>query len=103
MLPHTPLQICLSLCRGYSEACSLLHLCPLGRDVRLTADFRAVCQDHSYLPKLFLSSILSPQGKSKWHALSSAHPPPALNCLITRVSPPPSGDLEGGEAKVQVK
>lgn len=28
---------------------------------------------------------------------------PALSFLITRVSPPPSGDLEGGEAKVQVK
>lgn len=70
MLLHTPLCICLALCHGHSEANSLLstslaHLCPLGRDVRFTADFEAVCQDHSCLPRLFLSSILSPQGMSK--------------------------------------
>lgn len=71
VLLHTPL----SLGGGHSEVNSLAHLCPLGRDVRLTADLGAVCQDHSCLPRLFFSSILLPQGKSKWHALSSAHPP----------------------------
>lgn len=65
MLLHTPLCICLALCRGHSEANSLAHLCPLGRDVHFVADVGAVCQDHSCLPRLFLSSVLPPQGTSK--------------------------------------
>lgn len=55
MLLHTP-----------SVSVSLCVVVTLKRTAWLIyADLGAVCQDHACLPRLFLSSILSPQGKSK--------------------------------------